>query len=236
MPYPELPESNPARDVVVGGALGALGGVPVVGGSIAGVIQAGIAARARQMDEEFFAFLSARVSALEQRVEGFRFDPDDPAFVAAVHRAQRMARETVDDDKRRLLADAAVMSGSWSSFSLDEREEFFEQLSSLSPWQVRVLTFFSDPSSWLQSHGKNVPAIQRKYMTIWQMLHEQVAESDGPLSARIQRAVEDLNSQGLTDVPLQTVMTAGGPLQPRLTPRGVRLMSFLNTDIARISP
>jgi hypothetical protein len=129
--------------------LGMVGGVPVVGSVLSSTITAALgASEAAAVDEEFWAFLTARVERLEHSSSARRFDPSDTEFYAAARRANRTAYATGSREKRRLLAEALADAGSWSAISLDRRERYLGLLTQLSPDSVRALHFLHDPGSW----------------------------------------------------------------------------------------
>lgn len=228
MSYPDVPESSPTRDVATGAGLGLLSSIPVVGGVLSGGIQAALQAQQRQLDEEFFAFLAARVARIEASTQQ-SFDPLDPEFIASVNKVRRAAHETSDSEKQRLLAEAAAECGTWSRIPVSRRERYIDYVIRLTPWHIRVLVFFRDPARWFAARDINVAQIKSHILmgSIQQLLSDHVARGDTTLLGHILSVIGDLNRDGLTDVPLRSGMSAEGVFAPRITPEGSGLLDFL---------
>ncbi|QOD44293.1 hypothetical protein [Clavibacter zhangzhiyongii] len=223
--YPETPEESPAQSVAVAVGMGALGSIPLVGGMVAGGLSAVIAAKQRERDEEFWAWTAARVRALEERLAGV-FDPTDDEFFVAAQKVIRASRETADQEKRRLLAEVLAESGSWSDIPYDRRERYLDVVVRMTPWHMRVLSYFQDPSGWFHRRGleHELYRLSGSMTSIVQVATDYVVPADLPFEL----IVSDLERERLVDVPLHTLMTGSGTVDARTTGDGAGLLGFLN--------
>jgi hypothetical protein len=225
----ELPEQQPGRDFLESLALSVVSQVPIVGPlSVAG-IESALKAKQRARDEEFLAFLSARVTQLEKASGTPRFDPSDDEFVASANKVFAASRETADQEKRALLAAALAEAGSWSSVPYDARVRLLDLVIRLTPWHIRVLIFFRDPSAWMIARGRSPRAYLDGYMMggIDTVVSKELAADDPGLNAHLERIIGDLDRELLTQVPLGTTMSPSGMIAPRIKPLGRELLKFL---------
>ncbi|CAD6015867.1 hypothetical protein [Agreia sp. COWG] len=229
MSYPGLPESQPGKDLVIGASLAALSSIPVVGGPASSIIASAVAAKQRARDEEFWAWTSARVRLLETRIGDFRFDATDDEFFAAAHKALRAAQETSNQQKRQLLAEAIVNSGSWSSIPLDRRERYLDLTTRLTPEHIKLLHYLHDPKAWLDLHhpGAAQTILNAPMMSAGQVIQEHVVRGDADVIRAAFAAIEDLVDERLTSLGLNSIGTGAGALNSRTTADGKGLLEFL---------
>jgi hypothetical protein len=224
-----MPESDPARDVALGAALGLLGSVPGLG-AIAGGAQAALAAASRQRDEEWGAMVGARLRYLEEN--GAPIDFSDPDFVAAVHRLSRAAQETDDERKRRAYAGMLANSGSWSQIPSEERERMERLVRDLSSREILLLLVFRDPESWWEQIEAGGPARYRSQTVmdgISGFINGHVGRFVGITPAQAKVAIDELERRGLASIPYNTSMAPDGVLAKRSTQLGDQLLAFINS-------
>lgn len=221
--------SSSLRDVATAAVVGVVGGLPVVGSVLSSTIAATLAAKQRAVDEEFWAFLAARVERLEQSSGARRFDPSDAEFYAAARRANRMAHETGNREKRRLLAEALADAGSWSVISLDRRERYLGLVTQLSPDHVRALHFLRDPGLWLQQHHPgSLTSVKGAPMTsVRAVFDEYVLGGSTALAREINSLLEDLQAERLAGMGLQTIRRGTDALGSHTTADGNGFLTFL---------
>lgn len=224
----DMPEESNGKAIALGAAFGALSEIPGLGG-IAGGIQAAVAAAARAKDEDWWAMVAARVSAIEDDLGGGVVRYDDPEFLAAVYRLTRAAQETSDDAKRRAYAGILANSGSWSSVPSDERERYERLVREISGRDVLMLAIFRDPRAWLQRHDPTaVEKIEAAIASsIGTFVQTYVAGADPGKIVSARRSIAELESRGLVAVPLNGMMTGAGVLASRITPLGNDLLGFI---------
>lgn len=231
-----VPEQNRGKDVAAAAGKAALAAIPFVGPFASEGLSFVLEGRQAQRQQEF----NAAVARELDRVMGSISEPLTPEqlvesneFCAAVARAQRLAAETANEERRRWLAASVANSGSWAPFSDIERQQFARLIEDLDPLHVWLLQYFQDPTAWLRAHD-----LYERHSNIYMAGAETPLESafnanqsvwDGP----VKQAAADLERAGLASIPLGTTMTAAGVFSPRTSAKGTRFLLFINeTDPA----
>lgn len=234
-----VPGHEPADDTLAFASKAALSAIPIVGPLIAETLTYALDTRQAARQHEFNVLVAgALTDALGRLDKSFSIEDvvDSDEFVAAVTRAQRVASETADLNKRRRLASAAVNGGAWAPFSTSEREQFTRLVSDFDELHVFLLHFYVDPKAWLDAHE-----LSSVYENIY------MASGSAPLSAvlgaagadwepPVKQAVADLSRSGLADVPLTTIMSADGVIASRTSEKGRRFLAFLNESNSATAP
>ena len=227
------PDSSQLKNTTAGVLAAIAGEVPVLG-AIVGTLQAGLSARQRERDEEFFAMVAASERMTDERVRAIAAGDDDE-FVASAHRIVREAQATADEGKRQLLASVLANSGSWSTVSLDEREELLPTVIQMTPVQVRLLDFLDDPRAWLARHDLEVEAqpygISSRGAIIDKYFRNaalgQLADAETVSYQDLAAVAAELERLGLATPNLNTMMTPNGALDSCTTPRGKRILAYI---------
>jgi len=230
-----LPDRSVVRNVVAGAAIAAASQVPVLG-VVLGGIQAAIETRRQEVQDEYLASLAARVRWLEEQGGDTQFNPADPHFYAAVNRLLRAAHESADDEKRRLLAEAAAGIGAGNA-DRPEQERFIDWAARLRPWHIRLLVAFNNPAGWIGSHGGDAEKYEREqFSSLEKFIREEIAGGDGELKGHLTDMVAELDREGLLTLPVGTLratMTGSAVTHIRTTEQGRRFLGFLGADQRR---
>ena len=131
--------------------------LPYVGGSLATTLTGSLAIADRYSQEKWLYMLAQRVDGLAKG-DGPTVETlvNDAPFVAAVVKALRISRETSNEEKQSLLANAACNSGSWAPNEEAVATFFMRLLERYEPEHVLVLRACDDPDSFLRDHSENV--------------------------------------------------------------------------------
>lgn len=228
MSFPQVPETSPLRSVATGVALGALSGVPLVGPIASSTIAEAVAAKQRVRDEEFWAWIAARVRVLEGERGAF-FGPADDDFFAAVHRVLRASRETADQDEHRMLAEAVVDAGSWSSIDLGRRERYLDLITTLTPAHIRLLRFLDAPRDWLDLHrpGAAIDIDAKPSWSFYHLRQQFLFENDHARTTAAVAAIHDLIAERLGYVDLSESSEYANVLESCTSDDGSGLLKFL---------
>jgi hypothetical protein len=225
-----LPDRSVVQSVVVGVAMAAAGQVPGLG-IVLGGVQAAIETRRQEVQDEYLALLAARVRWLEEQNGDIRFNPADPDFYAAVNRLLRAAHESADDEKRRLLAEAAAGIGAGHAATPEQQDRFIDWVARLRPWHIRLLVAYDNPAGWIASHGGDPEKYERvTFASLHTFIRDDIAGGYGELKGHLTDLVAELDREGLLTLPVQTLeaTTTGSALtQIRTTEQGRRLLEFL---------
>ena len=231
-----FPNRSLARSALAGDATAAADQIPGLG-ILVGGIQAAIETRRQEVQDEYLAALAARVRWLENNGQKTHFDPKDSRFYAAVNKLLRAAHETADEDKRRLLAEAAARTGTSATDTPEQQERFIDWIARLRPWHVRLLVVFDNPGAWIVSHGGDPNKYERQmYGSLHTFIREDIANGDGELKGHLTDIVTELDREGLLDLPVQTLdaTTTGSALMHiRTTLQGRRFLAFLGAGQRR---
>lgn len=206
-------------------------------GIVLGGIQAAIETRRQEVQDEYLASLAARVRWLEEQNGDTRFNPADPSFYAAVNRLLRAAHESADDEKRRLLAEAAAGIGASSAAVPEQQERFIDWAARLRPWHIRLLVAFDNPAGWIASHGEDPEKYEhRKFASLHTFIRDDIAGGDGELKGHLTDMVAELDREGLLTLPariLESTMAGSALTHIRTTEQGRRFLQFLGTGQRR---
>ena len=231
-----LPDRSVVHSVVVGVGMAAASQVPGLG-IVLGGIQAAIETRRQEVQDEYLAALAARVRWLEEQNDGTRFCPADPNFYAAVNKLLRAAHESADDEKRRLLAEAAAGIGAGNAATPEQQERFIDWVARLRPWHIRLLVAFNNPAGWIASHGGDPEKYERATVaSLHTFIRDEIAGGDGELKGHLTDMVAELDREGLLTLPARTLeaTTTGSALMHiRTTEQGRRFLEFLGTGQRR---
>ena len=226
-----VPPHEPSEDTFAFVGKAALSMVPIVGPLAADALAHALESRQAQRQHEFnVAIAHALSTALEKLDDATNIEDvmRSDEFIAGVTRAQRVAAETANQQKRRRLAAAVANGGSWAPFAATEREQFIRLVDEFDALHIWMLHYFSDPRAWLQARD-----LYRQ--------HENTVMGgiDGPLGTAlaahpnvwngpVTQAAADLDRTGLASIPLTTMMSASGIFGPRTSAKGRRFLAFID--------
>lgn len=110
-------------------------------------------------DEEIKAH-SIRLSVLESRVGGFnpRKVGENPAFVSAIQHQIVIAMRTHQAEKIEALRNAVTNVAIGRAPPDDLQLLFLRYVDQFTPWHLRLLDFFANPSGYAERHGIVLPA------------------------------------------------------------------------------
>jgi hypothetical protein len=226
-----VPGHEPADDTLAFAGKAALSAVPIIGPLIAETLAYALDTRQAARQHEFNLLVAgALTDALARLGESLSIEDvvDSDEFVAAVTRAQRVASETADLNKRRRLASAAVNGGAWAPFSTSEREQFTRLVSDFDELHIFLLHFYVDPKAWLDAHELS-SVYENMYMASCSApLSTVLGAAEADWEPPVKQAVADLSRNGLADIPLTTIMSADGVISPRASEKGRRFLVFVN--------
>lgn len=190
-----MPRVSVTEEISAGTTLALLGTLPIFGPWMAAGVSIPLSLIAQKEQEAWLLELAGAVDRLiEER--GLLIDEvvADPHFAAAAARATRLSLETSRVGKRRLLANAACNSGSWSSNSEPLKSHLMRIVEKYEPEHLFVLKACDDPGSFLDKFGGMVgdAAFHRIFENVvYQGSDEWMAMGD--------KVLDDLSRDGLVD-------------------------------------
>ncbi len=151
---------------------------------------------------------------------------EDPQFVDTVLHATHVALRNANEEKRAALRNAVVNSGLPSAPDESQRQMFLNYIDSFTPWHLRLLALFNDPTGWFKAHGKPWPNI---YMGARAHVLEAAYTEAKQDEALFQQVWRDLYASGLvaTDS-LGGMMSENGVKQAATTPTGGQFLRLIS--------
>ena len=207
-------------------AQGAVSDVPMVGGTVAALLEVCITPGVESRTALFLESVAERIDDLES--EG-KLNPDDlkddPAFLDAVVQATRAAQATADRAKLDSLRDAVLNVAAGDAPGDDQRAMFMEYVDRFTGLHLRVLRILQDPGTALTRAGKAPPMMVGSVFGILKDAMGFQAPED-----LLRQVARDLHAYGLTSIDgegLNTTMSGGGTVSRRTTPRGDAFLRFV---------
>jgi hypothetical protein len=219
----EPPPSPTGADKVVGVALAAVGDAPLVGSTVAGLIEQLFGTPYARRQEAWLRRVHEIIVELQQRGTDFDELSKRQEFVTAVHDATRIALgehlEAKLDMLKAVIINAAVrpqdpVSDLWTL-------RYLQWIDELEPEHVVVLGFSSDPKQWLVEHGLETP----EYMSGPRRTVLGLARLPYPNDV-LDLILEDLARLRLADVG-SGMVTGGAIYDPWITERSRRFLDWL---------
>jgi hypothetical protein len=133
--------------------------IPFVGGPAAEVLGAVIAPQIEKRKVEWLEGIARGLYELQQQSADVTPErlSQDPAFTTAFLHASQIALRTHQREKLRALRSAALNVAAGTAPDDDLQMLFFTLIDTLTPWQLRLLTFLNDPMGWMKRHGPPPP-------------------------------------------------------------------------------
>lgn len=225
-----VPKSS-AGDIAHLLARAGLSMVPVFGGAAKEVFAAIVAPPIVKRREEWMEEIGRRLKELEEKIHGFKVEnlAENQVFVTTVMYATTIAIRNHQDEKIEALKNAVLNAALPSAPEEDLQMMFLSFVDAFTPWHVRILEFFDDPSEWMKSHHITFAIVM-----------------GGPSSALVRafpelvnkrsfydQIVRDLASHGLINQGewLHTTMSEDGMLASRTSDMGKNFIRFISKPI-----
>jgi hypothetical protein len=134
---------------------GLSGLVPLVGGTLAELLNASITAPLSRRRDEWLVYLADGVRQLQERVEGFDWGQrmKDPAFVSLLLEACQLAVRNHREEKRKALRNAVLNAAVGIDVEEDVRFAFLALIDRFTASHLDVLDFAYYPRGWMERNG-----------------------------------------------------------------------------------
>lgn len=215
------PEPGARREVAEAVARAALSAVPLAGGALVELFQfVTNRGRATRM-HEWMEAVTAETERLGISIENL---DQSSGFLDAIGPATRSAVETASPDKIEALRNAVINATLAPDLHADRHSILLEILIGLTPTHIKLLKLFDNPRAWYAQTGTPLPNVMMGGQHI-------VVEDAYPALAAdktlLGRVTADLQRERLSDIALNTLMSADGVLSGRTLPLGTELLSFI---------
>ena len=226
----EKPQTQ-SGDVAYTLAKAGLSSIPVIGGPAKELFSAIIAPPLSKRRDKWIESIATGLKTLEEKVDSFRIEDlsNNNMFVTTVMHASQAAIRNHQEEKLEALRNAVLNSALPNSIEEDYQLMFVDLIDTFTPWHLRILKFFDDPTTWGQKHGVSYPRWESG--TPAHVLDRAFPEltDDRHFCNQI---VKDLDIRGLMEgKDLHTDMNVSGMLTPRTTRIGKRFIAYITSPI-----
>jgi hypothetical protein len=193
-----MPKPN-AGDVAHALTKAGLSAFPIIGGPVADFFELVFIPPLSKRREAWFLSLIERLRILEKKVAGFNIKAlsSNGQFISAVMNATSTAIRTHQEEKLAALRNAVLNVALKSGLDDELQQTFINYIDDLTPSHLRVLSFYSDPESWLKTNPpKEVPEGWTDYEDASLIAFPELRDS-GILG----QIITDLKNRGLLDAP-----------------------------------
>lgn len=206
-----------------------LSALPIVGGGASELFSLLIAPPVSKRRDKWLVQLAEGLEELKSNTPTFDINSlvDNEVFITAVLHATQAATRNHHEEKLLALRNAVLNSA--LDIGIDDNVQllFINMIDSMTPWHLRILSFFQSPTKWFGDNQKQVP-------TLYTGSPSRVLESAFPeLGGRrsfYDIIIKDLYSQGLLSTESLHVMMSGeGTTAKRTTDFGDLFISYVSS-------
>jgi hypothetical protein len=221
------PPKKTGADVAHALVKAAVAAVPVAGGAGAELFALIVAPPLERRRDRWLAELAAAVDEIRARASGLTPEKlsENDSFVTALLHATQIASRSHQDEKIRTLRNAIVNSALPGAPNETLQAIFLRYVDELTPWHLRVLSFFRDPGAVLQPPGS--PRAVAAGNSPSSALEQAIPELRGQ-RAFYDQLVFDLESRGLMSGNIHSMTSGPGVLAPRTKPFGSEFVLFIS--------
>lgn len=225
---PPKPDSGDVAHTIVKAGLSA---IPMVGGPAAELFSALIIPPLAKRRDKWVQSIAEGLEELRAKIEGFDVEAlrDNPAFVTAVMHATQAAIRNHQEEKLEALRNAVLNVACANAPHEDLQLMFLNFVDTLTPWHLRILRFFQNPTGYGAAKGIKYPAWHMGGpSTVLEYTFQELRGQRGFYD----QVVSDLFSRGLMNSDtsaLHTTMTAAGMFDKRITPMGENFLRFISS-------
>lgn len=206
----------------------AMSAVPVVGGTAGRIFEMVVATPFSKRTKEWMQSVEERIEELLKRksltVEELQSNPE---FISVLTRASRLAILTHQEEKLEAFRNAILNTAIPTTPDEALREMFLNWIDSFTVWHIRILQLFVGPEKWFKEHNLTFPeshfggSLEGVVLTAFPDLKDKPEFLD--------QVWKDLQSRGLLDISLKSMMTARGQRDARLKEQGKLFVEFIST-------
>lgn len=223
---PEEPKKT-AADVAYTVAKAAVSTVPVAGGAAAEVLGLIFGPPLEKRREQWLGQLADAVREVQGKIAELTPEKlsQNESFISTALHATEIAVRTHQQEKLEALRNAVVNAALPGSPNETMQQIFLNHVDNLTPWHLRILAFFDDPTGWGKSHNVTYPNWTMGAPSL--VLEQSMPELAGQRGFYDQ-IVSDLQQRGLmAKVEIHTMMTAHGMFSARTSPLGREFLQFI---------
>ncbi len=210
-----------------------LSAIPVVGGPAAEIFAAIIVPPLTKRRDVWIESLATALKELEAKVEGFKTEglANNALFITVVTHATQAAIRNHQKEKLDALRNAIINSALGIKIDEDTQQMFLEDIDSLTPSYLKVLSLLDDP----RAYGKKNNVKFGNYMggSVTTILEEAIPELRDK-GTFYDQLITDLFNRGLINTDkngMNSMMTDSGMFSRRTTDTGQTFLKFITSPI-----
>jgi len=212
-------------------AKGVIGAIPIGGALASEIFNLVIAPPLTKRRDEWMESIAEGLKKLEEKVKGFKIEnlSRNDSFITTVMHATQAAIRNHQKEKLEALRNAVLNAALPEAPEEDLQMIFLNYVDSLTPWHIRILTFFDNPKAWMEKNNKKWPDIQ--FGGLSDILTQAFQELRG-MRDFYDQLFRDLYSRGLVNTEsLHGTMTGSGLSASRTTDMAKSFIKFITSPI-----
>lgn len=226
----KFPEKKDNKDIthLIGKA--SVSAIPLIGGPAAELFSTVITPSLEKRRVRWLNSLAEDLEKLQEKVKGFSYEEiaRNEAFISTVLQASQSALRTNQEEKLKALRNAVLNSLQSNSLDEDQQAIFMSYIDTLTPWHLRILSFFRNPRGWGEKNNIEYPSWSMGGpSTVLEHTFPELKDN----RELYDQIVKDLYSRGLMNIDqLHTTMTENGMFSSRTTELGNKFIDFIEVD------
>lgn len=177
--------------------------------------------------DEWLVRIKNELEELQSKFDGFDINNlcNNEVFITVLMQASQIAIKNHQEEKLIALKNAVLNSA--VEISIDENVQlmYINYIDELTPWHLKILTFFKNPTEWFNENNKSIPSV---YMgSPSQILAEAFDELNGRREF-YDLIIKELYTKGLLNIDsVHTMMTSSGVFASRTTDFGTQFIKYI---------
>lgn len=219
---------NSSGDYVHSTVKTALSAIPFVGGAASELFSLVIAPPVSKRRDEWLIRIAEGIEEIRAKNPEFDVNSlrDNDVFITVVMHATQTAIRNHQEEKLLALKNAVLNSAVGINIEENIQLMFLNLIDTLTPWHLRILRLFRNPTEWFAENGREVPKISMGAPA--HVVEAAFKELHGKRSF-YDLIVKELHAQGLLGIDsLHTMMTGSGVMAPRATEFGNQFLSYIS--------
>lgn len=207
-----------------------VGSIPLLGAAATELFNTIIQPPLERRRDEWLEEIAGGLDRLENEVEGFKIEflVDNEQFLSATLHATQAALRAHQEEKREALRNAVMNSALDISIDDDLQMIFIHTIDAFTPWHLRILKFFRNPSEYFQTTTARKQILAASPAQLLEQAFPEL-KNRGDFYDQF---VKDLSARGLLNIgSLQVLMTASGVYGARTTKMGNQFLDFVASPI-----
>jgi hypothetical protein len=204
--------------------------IPWVGGSAAEIFAAIMAPPLQKRRDQWIEDIAKELGDLRDKRPEINLDEllTSDKFITVVLHATQTALKNHQKEKLEALKNSILNAALRTDLDEDLQMVFMRYIDELTPWHLRILTYFQDPDGWLKVHGVMMSNLM--FGGLKEGVYRAFSElkNEGELYEQI---VADLKNRGLLKGFSDGSMSMQGILASRTSELGSRFISFIQVPI-----